>query len=64
MVIIAVKALVFFVVMSSLTAIFAWLACGREVSLRTSMKWAYSAYAGLAIIVGVTVGLLNLLFLQ
>lgn len=64
MVIVAIKGLIFFVVISSLSAVFAWLVAGREVPLITSMKWTYSAYAGLAIIVGVTVGLLNLLFLQ
>ncbi|EJD6391812.1 hypothetical protein M0L62_RS07575 [Proteus mirabilis] len=63
MVIVAIKALVFFVVISSLSAVFAWLFAGREVPLKTSMKWTYSAFAGLAIIIGVTVGLLNLLFL-
>ncbi|MDM3576542.1 hypothetical protein PAK38_19085 [Proteus mirabilis] len=64
MVIVAIKALIFFIVVSSLSAVFAWILAGREIPLKTSMKWAYSAFAGLAIIVGVTVGLLNLLFLK
>ncbi|MER1884672.1 hypothetical protein [Proteus mirabilis] len=63
MVIVAIKALIFFIVISSLSAVFAWLFAGREVPLKISMKWTYSAFAGLTIIVGVTFGLLNLLFL-
>ncbi|MCG5370120.1 hypothetical protein L7834_010550 [Providencia rettgeri] len=62
MVIVAIKGLIFFVVISSLSAVFAWLVAGREVPLKTSMKWTYSAYAGVTIIAGVTIGLLNLLF--